>query len=88
MIAVTPQIKDVDIPNDRFYLYIGNHGFPMEISKLKQMAKNTRHEGVTLEFLYYICILKIWNRSQVLGVDPQDLTPAQIKAAIETEVLI
>lgn len=88
MIKVIPQIKDVDIPNDRFYLYIGNHGFPMEISKLKEMAKNTRHEGVTLDFLYYICITKIWNAAQTLGVDPKNLTAAQIRAAIETEALI
>jgi len=86
MIAVTPQIKDVDLPNGRFYLYIGNHGFPMEISKLREVAVNLRHENVNIDFLYYICALKIWTASRTLGIAPKDMTLAQVRAAIETEV--
>ncbi len=86
MITITPKISDVDIPNDTFYCYVGNHGHPISISRLKQMVAKSRHEEVTTEMVYAICVKQINAKAIQLGVQPKDLSMAQIKSAIEVSV--
>ena len=40
MLKITPKIADVDIANDISYVYLGQHGFPILISRLKDIVSN------------------------------------------------
>lgn len=84
MITVTPKVEDVDLINKTFYIFIGAHGFPMSIDRLKESVAKVRNEEVTQDMLYVICTQKIWAESQRLGINVKDMTLIQIKTAIET----
>lgn len=88
MITITPKIDNIDLANDTFYCYVGNHGFLIQINRLKEMVAKTRNEEVAQDMVYFICVQKIAALSKQLGINPKDLTFAQIKNAIETETEI
>ena len=88
MLSVTLKIEDVKAAEGRFALFVGNHGFPMQIEKIKEAASNIRHENISQEALYYICAMKIWERAKQLGITPKDMTLTQLRNAIETAVEI
>ena len=88
MITVTLKIADVDLTNGSFHCFVGNHGFPIELRKLKEMASKIRHEEISQEMVYFICVQKIAARAKLLGVAIKDLPLQQIRNAIETEVEI
>jgi hypothetical protein len=58
----------------------------MSISRLKQMVAKSRHEEVTTEMVYAICVKQINAKAISLGIPVKDLTMAQIKSAIEVSV--
>lgn len=83
MITLTPKVTDVSVANDSLMVWVGNHGHTLSISELKRMIAKTRHEEVTQDMVYFICVLKIITKATSLGILPKDMTGAQIKSAIE-----
>lgn len=83
MITLTPKVTDVNVANDSLIVWIGNHGHTLSISELKRLIAKTKHEDITKDMVYFICVLKIITKANSLGILPKDMTGAQIKTAIE-----
>ena len=85
MIVTALKIDDVDLANDIFYCFVGNHGFPISVSRLQEMMADTKDENVTSEMVYALCAEKILANSKQLKISPKAFSLSQIKTAIEAK---
>lgn len=82
MLTITPKVelKDTNI----IHVYIGNHGFPINLDRLKNMVDKNREEMVTQEEVYYLCKNKLNEEASKKNKPVKDLSSLEIKQAIET----
>lgn len=74
---VTVTIGEVDEVNDSMYLYVGNFGHPVAISRFKELIQGDQRQGMDVEHL----IRNVAIRAALSNVNINDIN--SIKAAVE-----
>lgn len=85
MITTTLKIDDINTNTKTFTVFVGNHGYPMQLDTLFQMVSKVKHEDVTQELITFICAQRILAKSRELGIAVKNMTMNQIRSSIEIE---
>ncbi|MEK6760105.1 MAG: hypothetical protein AABY51_10060 [Deltaproteobacteria bacterium] len=74
---VTVMIGEVDEVNDSIYLHVGSFGYPVTLSRFRELIQGNLKHGMDIEHL----IRNVAIRAALSNVDINDIN--SIKAAIE-----